>query len=480
MSDLRKHQLTALLSFVTLVVVLFYLTYNTYVLEDQQYRSIEKSLLAGDFQSLSEHENIYPGGYKIVSAHLEKNMHRLEKEFMAHGTLKNQYTDSILKSLFHQLSISSPMDSVFTGLKKKYRLNDNLEYRLVINSIKLRFGQGVIETLYTPTQRYAFLSPVFQSEQGYTIGGALRHPLPQNLIYTVTFGSSLQYSYDLGFTVYVDSNNRTCEILKKALPILLLTLLALTAVIYIYYITFKNWIQQKKLTEMKSDFINSITHEFHTPIATIMVANRSLGNEKVLAEKQRVRELTEVISRQSKRLEMLFGQVLDITKIDNTNIDKEGVDIILLLKETLLSYQLKLDRKRVRIELGNVPAGKHIISLNEFWFTTMLFNLFDNAIKYNDKSDKTIYIQALVTKGGLQLLIADNGIGMEEYAVKNIFDKFYRANKKEMMHVSGLGLGLYYAQQCIRIHHWKMHVNSQVGVGSEFIIFIPDESRSKD
>ncbi|MGN7204525.1 sensor histidine kinase [Pedobacter sp. SAFR-022] len=480
MTDLKKHQIVALLSFITLVAVLFYLTYNTYVLEDQQYRSYEKTFLSEEFKELTSHENIYPGGYKIVSTHLEKNMRDLERQYQKHHSLRNPFTDSVLKSLFFQLQTHSPMDSIFKAVKKKYQLHDNLEYLLIINGIKLRFGPGVVTTLYDPKAEYPFLDDQRQLDLGYMLDGALASPLPQNRCFSISLGSSLQYSYDLSFAIYVDSNNRQLEILKAASPILLLTLFALSAVIFIYYVTFKNWIQQKKLTEMKSDFINSITHEFHTPIATIMVANKSLENERVLANKTSVKELTEVISRQSKRLEMLFGQVLDITKIDSMTIEKEKTDVVVLLKEVLQSYKLKVSQEQANIKLLDITEEAQVVCLNEFWFTTMLFNIFDNAIKYNDKAEKTIYIQLTKNHGGLQLMIADNGIGMEKSAVNNIFDKFYRANKKEMMHVSGLGLGLYYAQQCIRIHNWKMLVNSQVGTGSEFIIFIPDEFRTED
>jgi two-component system, OmpR family, phosphate regulon sensor histidine kinase PhoR len=472
MSDLKKHQIIALLSFIILVAVLLSLTYNTYMLKDQQYRSIEKTLLSDDFKELSTHENIYPGGYRIVSAHLEKNMRALEKNYQQNGSLRNPFTDSLLHSLFQQLSRNSPMDSIFRMMKKKYSLNENLEYLLVINNIKLRFGPGVITTLYDQATNYPFLQKNKQIPKGYILGGALEKPLPQNIAYTVTTSSSLQYSYDLTFTIFVDSDNRNMEILKSAMPMLVLTLVALSAVIFIYYLTFRNWIQQKKLTEMKSDFINSITHEFHTPISTIMVANKSLQNEKVLSSKRSVKELTEIINRQSRRLEALFGQVLDITRIDNSNIEKEATDIAVLLREILQAYQLKIAHENVVIELGPLPNSGHMVLLNEFWFTTMLFNIFDNAIKYNDKIDKAIYISTITNCNEIQLIIADNGIGMEEGAVKNIFDKFYRANKKEMMHVSGLGLGLYYSQQCIRIHRWKMLVNSKVGLGSEFIIFI--------
>ncbi len=442
------------------------------MLKDHQYQSIEKNLLHEDFKALAEHENIYPGGFKIVSNHLEKNMHTLERHYQQHKAIRNPYADSILKNMFHELTINSPMDTLFEAMKKKYQLSKNLDYLLTVNNIKLRFGPGVVTTLYDHHENYSFLKNDAQTKSGYILDGHLQTPLTQNIAYSVTTGSSLQYSYDMTFTVYVDHNNRDMEVLKSAVPTLMLTLFALTTVMAIYYITFKNWLQQKKLAEMKSDFINSITHEFHTPISTIIVANKSLQNEKVLLNKYRVKELTEVIYRQSKRLEKLFGQVLDITKIENANIEKEETDIYVLIDQILKAYRLKIADKHVQLVMNQIPSDRHMVLLNEFWFTTMLFNIFDNAIKYNDHQEKHIHIHFVINDGKLQLMIADNGIGMEDQTVKNIFDKFYRANKEEMQHVNGLGLGLYYAQQCVYAHNWKMLVNSKVGIGSEFIIFI--------
>lgn len=471
MTDLRKHQIIALLSFIILVGVLFYLTYNTFVLKDKQYQTAEKEMLKKHYESLIKYDNIYPGGYPILWRNIEKNLPDLESHYLKAGSVRNSYSDSLLIQTFHELIVQNPMDSIFNKLKSAHHLTERFEYLITVNSIKLRFANGVIQSLFDEHERYNFLDKGLQTNSGFIVGGHLASPLLQNRIYNVTMGTSLDYSYDITFSFYADKSNRKFEILKAAMPTFLVTLFALSSVMIIYYITFKNWLKQKKLTEMKSDFINSITHEFHTPIATIMVANKSLQNEKVLSNKDSVKNLTEVIYRQSKRLEALFGQVLNITGIDKSSIEKEEVILDKLIQEIVKDYQLKVADENIQIRAENQQPDSRI-SLNKFWFTTMLFNIFDNAIKYNDKAEKIIFINIKPQKDGIILLITDNGIGMEDRTLKNIYDKFHRANQKTMSTVNGLGLGLYYTKQCCDAHDWKIQVNSKIGVGTEFLIYI--------
>lgn len=474
MNDLRKHQLIAFSSFVILAGVLFYLTYNTFVLKDRQYQLREKELLKEFYRLYNGNDNIYRGGYPIVSKYIEANIHSLERVYQQNGILRSRYADSLLVGLFAELRTRNPMDSLFDSIKRKHGFEKELNYLLVVNSIKIRFDKGLIVPIYEDKIRYDFLDKRLQTKAGYVVGGSLKSPIPQNVITTLYLSSSIPYSYDITFSFHADTEDRYLNIFKSALPVLLLALLALIATIYIYYITFRNWIKQKKLAEMKSDFINSITHEFNTPISTILVANRNLQNEKIAANKGSIAELTEIIERQSGRLQNLFNQVLDITQVDK-NLEKEYADISILLKESIKDYQFKISDQDVSICSSGLDS-KDQIYLNKFWVTTMLFNIFDNAVKYNESEHKCIQVSFWAEPNEFFLRISDNGIGMEEHTVKNIFDKFYRGNKKWSGQVRGLGLGLYYTQHCIQVHGWKLNVHSVPGKGSEFTLIIPNVS----
>lgn len=468
---MRYIRLIASLSFILLITVLFYLTYNTFVLNDRQYQITEKNLLSGLYTGKIKNDNIYPGGSKILSRYLYQQKEQLEAHYDKSSSADNEYAHLVLKRLFSELRAANPMDSIFSGIKKKYQLKPELEYLLTVNSIKISRDDHPV-FLFDQNKHYSFLPDKYQSSRGYILGGNLKSPLAQNLIsgLTVTSTDGVR-SFEVGFSFHADKNDRNWQIFKATVPAFVLALLASLSVLLIYYITYRNWIRVKRLAEMKTDFVDSITHEFHTPIATIMVANKSLQNDRVLADADKVKSLSNVIFRQSRRLELLFGQVLDIARLDHVTLEKSHEMLNELVEEIVDDYRLKAEVEDVRIYLSTIP-GDVKVSLNRFWFTTMLFNIFDNAVKYNDKPEKLINVEMVQHKGEVLLRISDNGVGMDREMVTYIFEKFYRVQRKELDHIPGLGLGLYYAQQCVRAHGWKMEVKSEVNTGTEFSIFI--------
>lgn len=227
---------------------------------------------------------------------------------------------------------------------------------------------------------------------------------------------------------------------------------------------------------MKSDFINNITHELHTPLAAIIVANKNLQNEKILQKKENIRPLTEVIQRQSERLKRLIDEVMDIVTTERIILKKKEYSVNDLLDEILLDYRLQLTETNVCLNF-NKKALNDNINLDKFHFTTMMINILGNGIKYNDKKVKKL---SVVTEnnaeGDLQIHITDNGIGMSPETIRHIFEKFYRNANPITLQVKGLGLGLYYARQSAAAHNWVIKVESKVGTGSSFVIVLPFES----
>ena len=246
-------------------------------------------------------------------------------------------------------------------------------------------------------------------------------------------------------------------------------------VVLIYYFTFRNWIQQKKLAELKSDFVNSITHELHTPLSAIIVANKSLQNERIIEDKNKILPLTAVIDRQSQRLKTLFGQVLDLTVMNASSLQKETLIMEDLLEELLLDYRLQLTSNQVSISYTN-DSKSSLVLLDKFWTTTMINNILDNGIKYNNSKLKEIKIHTKQAYEKLMLIISDNGIGISDKARRFIFDKFYRnTDGLQNNATNGLGLGLFYTKQCIDAHNWELEILSNETSGTFFIIRIPLE-----
>jgi two-component system phosphate regulon sensor histidine kinase PhoR len=183
-----------------------------------------------------------------------------------------------------------------------------------------------------------------------------------------------------------------------------------------------------------------------------------------------------VIHRQSERLKKLIGEVLDIVSSNEIAIDKKNLFVNDLLDEILLDYHLKHNGTKTKFEF-NKETNDDIAPLDKFHFTTMLLNLFDNAIKYNPNEEKELTVTSRRDKQhNLQILIKDNGMGIKAENMKHIFDKFYRSNNVLTAHVKGLGLGLYYVKQIADAHHWSITVESTPGVGSLFTITIPNKN----
>ncbi len=465
------HKGIILTSFLILVGVLMYLTYATYRFYDQEYQLTEKSLIKDHYAESIRNDKLYPGGQVIMDKYIQGNIHALEERFLTDSNDFKAYGTLILDSLFAELRKKSTMDSVFSGIKKEYGLSEELEYLLTIHAIKITFQHPNQVTMFQSDAPSTPLQANLSSDHGLIIGGALKRPLPQNLITSYTVSNSSDYSYMTTFALYVDRRNRYLYVLRRMTPTLLLGLFSIASVVSVYYITYRRWIKQKKLAEMKSDFLNSITHEFNTPLSTIIVATKNMQNEQIMANPSSVATLTGIIERQTARLEKLFGQAMDVTTMDSSTLKKEPADINLLLNEIITDYQLKASEQRAEISATLTPEPA-IVELNRFFFTTMMLNLLDNALKYNHSDRKTIDVAVVPGAADIQVRVTDNGLGIPEQEQEHIFDKFYRL-RGQGRPLSGLGLGLYYVYQCIKSHGWTLSVHSIVGVGSQFVIHIP-------
>jgi two-component system phosphate regulon sensor histidine kinase PhoR len=262
-------------------------------------------------------------------------------------------------------------------------------------------------------------------------------------------------------------------VFKQMRLMLTMSLLSMLAIITLFIITLRNWIKQKHLSDVKTDFINNITHEFHTPLSAIMVANKNIQNEKILDNKTALRSLSEIIERQSQRLKLLIGQVLDIAAIDKLSVHKEPQDLNILVKDILTDFSIKFSEANLHLTYEEYPCDI-TIEADSFHFATLLLNILDNAVKYNLQPLKQITVGITADKEGLQITVSDNGIGMTKETIKYIFDKFYRHQKDLTQYSKGLGLGLHYVKQCIDAHQWKLKVESEAGKGSTFVIIIPE------
>lgn len=467
----KTHVVFLIISVFVLLVVQYQLISNTYSLKNKQYRLEEQQVINDLYSTSIRNDKVYPGGQRILDSFINRRMHHLSTLYREDNAAFRRETQLLLDSIIAEMRVRSNMDRLFQTIVQKGHLPSNLEYLLTINDITITDDDHKYIPLFSEETLGAHISPLFLPRKVVVIDGTLKYPGSHNLTSSYTVSSPSKNSYQLSFSLYVDRADRDFILFKMMLPTLSLSLISILGVVLINYITFRNWVKQKKLAEMKSDFLNSITHEFNTPLSTILVANRSLRNEKLSSKTENIQSLTEVINRQTLRLQSLFQQVIDITKTSKTTLEKSVYDLNEVLDEVLLDYRLKIAEEPVTISFNK---GEDIspVELNKFWFTTMLYNIFNNAIKYNDKSCKEIIITTTTGKNGTEIHIKDNGIGIPAGHVKHIFEKFFRGNKNKLNTITGLGLGLFYVKQCVDTHGWQINVVSEVELGSEFIIQI--------
>ncbi|MEC3881413.1 sensor histidine kinase [Parapedobacter sp. 10938] len=473
--SLTTHKGVSLLGLILLISVVFYLTFNTFKLRDEQYQAVEKTLINERYTQRIRNDKVFPGGVAIIDRYVMGNIHALEAAYRQGPAVFAHEKNLMLDSMFHALRAGNTMDSLFAAVKTEYQLDEDLEYLLTINDIQLVFKNMTVVNIYQANEPPPFLVDSLNTPIGVRIGGALNTPLPQNEISNITVSNAEDYNYWMTFSLHADHRNRTWRVMSLMMPTLLLALFAIGCVVSIYYVTYRNWLRQKKLAEMKSDFVNSITHEFNTPLSTIIVANKNMQNDNVLANAENIKPLTKIIERQSLRLQKLFDQVMDITTMDDATLQKERYELNQLLNEMITDYNVKLSIQNAAVTLQTV-AQPLDVELNKFFFTTMLLNLFDNAIKYNRSEYKQVVVETILTENTIQLKVSDNGTGIPDREIEHVFEKFYRFQKQGAQHISGLGLGLYYTYQCIKSHGWTLSVESREHIGSQFTIHIPHKS----
>ncbi|HAI74649.1 MAG TPA: two-component sensor histidine kinase [Microscillaceae bacterium] len=232
-------------------------------------------------------------------------------------------------------------------------------------------------------------------------------------------------------------------------------------------------IRQKRLSEVQQDFINNMTHEFKTPIATIAISSEVLMQPAIVSNPERLRNYANIIYNENNRLKNQVERVLQIATLDKANIQlhKEEVDINKLVQEVAGSTKLALKQQQGELIL-DLESSAVIAQVDKVHLTNILHNLLENAIKYS-KHHPVITIRTAKKRNGVRLSVEDNGIGISEEAQRLIFDKFYRVPTGDKHDVKGFGLGLYYVKLMVEAHKGTIGLESLPNQGSKFSFFLP-------
>ena len=259
---------------------------------------------------------------------------------------------------------------------------------------------------------------------------------------------------------------------KFMLPSLLFTFVLLITFVFTLYMA----VRHKRITKMKNDFINNMTHEFKTPISSISLAAQMLQDESVAKSPEMMQRLSGVVSSETKRLRFQVDKVLQMSMFDDKNtaaLNMKELDANELISGIVNTFAVKVNQGGGSIKTS-LEATDPYISADEMHFTNVVFNLLDNAVKYRRQEVPIeLEIRTWNSGGKFMLSVKDNGIGMKKEHLKKIFERFYRVHTGNVHNVKGFGLGLAYVKQIVRAHRGTIYAESESGVGTTFVIVLP-------
>lgn len=251
------------------------------------------------------------------------------------------------------------------------------------------------------------------------------------------------------------------------------SILFTVVIISAFWLTVRTMFTQKKLSEIKSDFINNMTHELKTPLATISLAIDALTNDKVIRDTDKIKYYSGMIKEENRRMNKQVEKILQAARIERQEIslNLQELDVHDIIRKVAENLELQILEKQGRLALS-LSAQNHKVKADEVHFSNIIFNLLDNAIKYSTEAPK-IEVETLMQNNVVFIKVKDNGIGMNKETQSRIFEKFYRAHTGNIHNVKGFGLGLSYVKAMVEAHNGKIKVESAVGKGSIFTVSLP-------
>jgi two-component system phosphate regulon sensor histidine kinase PhoR len=262
-------------------------------------------------------------------------------------------------------------------------------------------------------------------------------------------------------------------LLESMLSMVILSIAFTSFIILLFVFALYQLLKQRKISQIKTDFINNMTHEFKTPIATINLALDAIRNPKIMGDEDKVKRYLSIISEENKRMHAQVENVLRISRLEKKQLDikKQKLELHDLIEDAIPHVDLMVEDRGGEINI-DFKAKSSAVLVNESHFTNVIVNVLDNAIKYS-LDVPVINIVTENIRNSIVLKISDNGIGMSKSVQKKIFEKFYREHTGNVHNVKGHGLGLAYVKQIIDDHHGEIFVESEKGKGTTFIIKLP-------
>lgn len=474
--------LASVLGLIALSLIQGYLIKNTYQLKKEQflYETKKKVARLDDYSPIIDSINdIWQEYFIDLLIDFKKKQINNKIQFQNEKNLQSkEIANNILTKLVKKTdSLNESYVKIYTKELIKSDLKFDIKFQKKVQTIIIK-DSLVIDTIFfsgKKSDKFHLIGDHFKEESGHRVSNSLwmtEHDFEQ--------GDGInkeQLSFDLEFLTidFMNIDGWKSIVLKRMIGVFSLAILLFLFVFSLLFYSIKSLIKQKKIAEIKTDFVNNITHELKTPLATLTLATKMLSTDSVKKNEVVLNQTVHTIERQNIRLQKLIDQVLDNSLgYKEIKLKKETIHIIDYINLIIDDFLLSISNKNIEIirSFSNSESLKNkTISIDKFYFTTAIFNILENAVKYND-NDIKIIINSEINDSFI-LSIKDNGIGISKVAQKNLFEKFYRVANKDVHNVKGLGLGLYYTNQIAKAHKGVIKVNSEEGNGTDFIIKIP-------
>jgi signal transduction histidine kinase len=374
-------------------------------------------------------------------------------------TLKTQVLDDVSKILSLEQDLSPILSSYFEsqGYEKDFN------FRIEVNYLQLIDFETKVD-VYT--------NPDFIRLKKARVEKA--RVAPQRIKSRILVNSYFaeENYFRLQFDYYIDFKDKQQTVLKETSASLTLSGFSIIVVVLLFMITYRNLMEEKRLSNLKTDFINNMTHELKTPLSTITVAGKTLEIDQIRNNPDKILETAKLIGKQSIHLNQLINLILEISMWERTQfqLDKKHVEVDDLMKDIVESFNAgcancaKISQK---YDLDGVKTDLDVV-----YFTTMINNLLSNAVKYSN-NDPVINVEGTRDNENIYIKVSDNGIGINRSDQRHIFDKFYRVSTGNIHKIKGLGLGLYYVKRIAESHGGDVSVESKPGKGSIFTVTLP-------
>jgi signal transduction histidine kinase len=353
------------------------------------------------------------------------------------------------------------LERVFKQLRIEIKTNNNPLQRLDLNLLDTIIKSELTNSGIDLDYAYAVLSD--KSKLVYSSNNFTNENLNSKYKINLFSNDITQKDYFL-IIDFIDTYN---FLFKSVAVLAAFSLLFTLIIIAVFIYTLKIIIRQKKLSEIKSDFINNITHELKTPIASLKIAIKTLKIDKSIAKSSTL----DLIERQGNKLQTITDRILDSSFNNVPTLKKEIVNAGAFFHTLINDFKNTADD--VDWEDVNTIKSDILIKIDKYYLSVAINNVLENAVKYNDKKHKKVLVKSKISGKYLIIYIIDNGMGIAAKDKNRIFDKFYRGLTDDIHNVKGLGIGLFFAKQIIELHQGEISFESSKNKGTTFILKLP-------